>query len=27
MAGRALAEEGITLLALDDFETVTVDVG
>ncbi len=27
MAERALAEEGITLLALDDFETVTVDVG
>ena len=26
MAERALAEEGITLLRLDDFETVTVDV-
>ena len=27
MAERALAEEGITLLRLDDFETVNVDVG
>ncbi len=27
MAERALAEEGITLLALDDFEAVSVDVG
>ena len=27
MAERALAEEGITLLALDDFEAVSVEVG